>query len=331
MHSQSNLPVEVIALGSHLPDRVLSNFDLERMVDTSDEWIFPRTGIRQRRLVAEDEATSDLAIEAARQALERSELAPTDLDVILVATCTPDHLFPATACMVQAALGATNAMAFDLEAACSGFAYGFSVTAGMIAAGLAEHVMVIGAEALSRFTDYQDRGSCILFGDGAGAAILGPSAEGGELLYTEMGADGSDPEVLIIPAGGSRRPPSPEALNQRKHYMQLQGREVFKRAVNKMIELLRRIPEQTGVELSEISMVIPHQSNVRIINSALERAGMELDKAYLNIERVGNTSAASIPLAMDEAVQRGELERGDLVLLLAFGGGLTWASTLLRY
>jgi 3-oxoacyl-[acyl-carrier-protein] synthase-3 len=253
------------------------------------------------------------------------------VDVIIVATCTPDYLFPATGCLVQAALGAQNAMAFDLEAACSGFVYGFACASTMVATGMSRTALVIGAEALSRMTDYTDRRSCILFGDGAGAVVLRPSQNASEVLYSELGADGSQPEILMIPAGGSRMPASAETVETRQHYMKLEGREVFKQAVNKLIELLERVPERTGVELAEIKMVIPHQSNVRIINSALERAGLSVEKAYMNIDRVGNTSAASIPLAMAEAVQRGELERGDLVLFLAFGGGLTWASTLLRY
>jgi len=297
MDADQRLPVEIAGLSAYLPERVLSNQDLEQMVDTSDEWIFPRTGIRERRIAADDEATSDMALAAAREALQRAELDAAELDAVLVATCTPDYSFPATACLVQAGIGAGNAMACDLEAACSGFLYGLSWASGMIATGMAQNVLLIGAETLSRFTDYTDRRSCILFGDAAGAAVLHRSQNGGEVLYTELGSDGS----------------------------------VFKLAVNKLIELMQRLPERTGIALDDIKMVIPHQSNVRIVNSALERAGLDLDKAYMNIDRVGNTSAASIPLAMAEAVERGELERGDLALLLAFGGGLTWGSVLMRY
>ncbi len=331
MHTHDRLPVEIAALGAYLPQRVLSNHDLEQMVDTSDEWIFPRTGIRQRRIAADAEATSDLAIAAAGQALDAAGMDPAELDAILVATCTPDHLFPATACLVQAALGADEAMACDLEAACSGFVYGFTCAAAMVAGGAARNALVIGAEALSRFTDYSDRRSCILFGDGAGAAILRPPQNEGELIYAELGADGSQPEILMIPAGGARTPASEETVQDHQHFMKLQGREVFRQAVNKLIELLERIPDRTGVPLEDIKLVIPHQSNVRIINSALERAGLPVEKAYMNIDRVGNTSAASIPLAMAEAVEAGELRRGELALFLAFGGGLTWASALLRY
>ncbi|MFW6189873.1 MAG: beta-ketoacyl-ACP synthase III [Planctomycetota bacterium] len=331
MHTQRPLAVEIASVGSYLPRRVLSNHDLEKMVDTSDEWIVPRTGIRERRIADQEEATSDMALAAARQALERAGMDPGELDAVLVATCTPDYLFPATACLVQSELGAERAMACDLEAACSGFLYGVSHAAGMIGSGLARNALVIGAETLSRITDYEDRGSCILFGDGAGAALLRPADDSSELLYAELGADGSHPQILMVPAGAARNPASHQTVERREHYMQLQGRDVFKLAVNKLTELMKRIPERTGVDLEEIQMVIPHQSNIRIIKSACERSGVPLKKAYMNIDRVGNTSAASIPLALAEAVERGELKRGDLLLLLAFGGGLTWASTLLRY
>jgi len=331
MFTRQNLPVEIAALGTYLPEKVLSNHDLEQMVDTSDEWIVPRTGIRERRIAAPDQATSDLAALAARQALERAQMSADQIDAIIVATCTPDHMFPATACLVQAQLGAGNAMAFDLEAACSGFVFAFNCGAAMIASGMARNVMLVGAETLSRITDYEDRGSCILFGDGAGAAILRPAANSGAVLYSELGADGSNPDILIVPAGGSRNPTSHQTVEQREHYMHLQGREVFRLAVNKLTELLERIPERAGISLDEIKMVIPHQSNIRIIKSACERGGMDMERTCINIDRVGNTSAASIPLALGEAVERGEIGRGDLVLLLAFGGGLTWGATLLRY
>jgi len=331
MHTAKHLSVEIAGTGSYLPERVLSNFDLEQMVDTSDEWIVPRTGIRERRIAAKNEATSDLAAAAARKALANAGLPAEELDAVLVATCTPDHLFPATACLVQDAIGARNAMACDLEAACSGFVYGFVYAAGLITAGMAQNILVIGAETLSRLTDYTDRRTCILFGDGAGAVVLRSSQNGGEMLYAELGADGSRPEILEVPAGGSRLPASHQTVDERKHYMQLQGREVFRLAVTRLIKLMQHIPERTGVALDDIKMVLPHQSNVRIIKSALERSGLELEKAFMNIDTVGNTSAASIPLAMAEAVASGELVRGDLALFLAFGGGLTWASGLFRF
>ncbi len=331
MHSARSLPVEIAGTASYLPERVLTNFDLAEMVDTSDEWIVQRTGIRERRIVADDEATSDMAAKAALKALATAGVEAEDVDAILVATSTPDYLFPATGCLVQSAIGAQNAMACDLEAACSGFVYGMGCAAGMISAGMGRNILVIGAESLSRITDYTDRRSCILFGDGAGAALLRESRNGGEIMYAELGADGSNPEILMTPAGAARLPASHKTVDEHLHYMQLQGREVFKLAVNKLTELLLRIPDETGVDLAEIKMIVPHQSNVRIIKSALERSGLEMEKAYMNIDRVGNTSAASIPIAMAEALEAGSLDRGDLVLLLAFGGGLTWASLLLRY
>jgi 3-oxoacyl-[acyl-carrier-protein] synthase-3 len=242
MDTQRRLPVEIAALGSYLPERVLTNGDLERMVDTTDDWITRRTGIKERHIAAPDQATSDLAVAAAREALASAGLEASELDAILVATCTPDHTFPATGCLVQAAIGATNAMACDLEAACSGFLFGLSYAGGLIVSGMARNVLLIGAETLSRATDYSDRRSCILFGDAAGAAVLRPSQNGGEVLYTELGSNGSRPEILRVPAGGSRLPASHETVDQHAHYMQLQGREVFKLAVNNLIELMERLP-----------------------------------------------------------------------------------------
>lgn len=325
------LSVEIAGLGSYVPERVLTNHDLEEMVETSDEWITQRTGIKQRRLVTDDQATSDLAIAAARKALGDAQMEASELDAVIVASCTPDYLFPATGCLVQAALGAENAMACDLEAACSGFLYAFAQAAAMIGAGTAGNVLFIGTESLSRFTDYTDRRSCILFGDGAGAAVVRRGTEGREVIYGELGADGSDPDLLMIPAGGARTPASSETVRERQHYISLRGREVFRLAVNKLTELMLRIPDRTGISLDEIRTIIPHQSNVRIIRSACQRADVPEEKAYMNIDRFGNTSAASVPLALDEARKEGRVERGDLVLLLAFGGGLTWGSLLLRY
>jgi len=331
MQTRAGLPVEIAALGSYVPDRVLTNQDLEDMVDTSDEWITQRTGIKERRILAAHQATSDLAIQAGRRALQSAGLEARELDAVLVATCTPDYLFPAVACMVQADLGAGNAMACDIEAACSGFVYALTQASTLIASGAARNALVIGAESLTRFTDYQDRRSCILFGDGAGAALVRSAENGGEMIYAELGADGSDPTILWVPAGGARTPCSRETVEGKQHYMQLRGREVFRLAVNKLGELIQRIPERTGVSLDDIKAIVPHQSNYRIIKSACQRAGIAESKAYMNIDRFGNTSAASIPIALSEMAERGLVQRGDLVLLLAFGGGLTWASLLLRY
>ena len=331
MKTSPRLPVEIAGLGSYLPERVLTNQDLERMLDTTDDWITQRTGIAERRIADKDQATSDLALAAARGALKQAGVAPAAVDAIIVCTCTPDYPFPATACLVQTALGADNAVCYDLEAACSGFVFGLVQGASLLAAGLAENVLVVGAETLSRCTDYTDRRTCILFGDGAGAALIRSSRNGGELLFCELGADGSRPEILMIPAGGSRAPASKRSLQRREHFMKLNGREVFKWAVSKLGELMVRIPEETGIELDEIKLIIPHQSNSRIIRSMCERAGIPFEKAYMNIDRIGNTSAASIPIALHEATEQGLLKRGDLVLLLAFGGGVTWGSALLRY
>jgi 3-oxoacyl-[acyl-carrier-protein] synthase-3 len=331
MKSSPNLAVEIAGIGSYLPDKKLTNHDLEQMVDTSDEWITKRTGIKERRIADDSEATSDLAAVAARRALQDAGMEAQDLDAVLVATCTPDHFFPATACLVMTEIGAENAVAFDLEAACSGFVYGMMQGASMIGSGMAENILVIGAETLSRVTDWSDRRSCILFGDGAGAAVLTPARNGGEIIFCEAGGDGSRPEILIIPAGGTRQPASHETVEDGKHYMQLHGREVFKWAVGKLGELVDKIPEETGVSLEKVKLIIPHQSNERIIRSVCRRADLPHDKAFMNIDHAGNTSAASIPIALDEAVQEERLERGDLLLLLAFGGGVTWGSMLLRY
>jgi len=331
MKSAVKLQVEIAAVGSYLPDRILTNHELEQMVDTSDEWITKRTGIKERHIAAPEQATSDLALAAGRVALERAGMDASEVEAIIIATSTPDYPFPATACLVQTALGAENAMCYDLEAACSGFLFGVTQGASMIAAGVARNALVIGAESLSRITDYTDRRSCILFGDGAGAVVLRPSTGGGEIVFFEVGADGSRPDILILTDGGSRKPFCEETLQTRSQFMRLEGREVFKLAVNKLGELLVRIPDETGISLDKIKVIIPHQSNERIIRSVCERAGIASEKAYLNIDRVGNTSAASVPIAMDELLEQGRIERGDLVLLLVFGGGLTWGSMLVRY
>ena len=331
MNSLCNLPVRISGLGAYIPDKILDNKQIEQMVETTDEWIMQRTGIRERRIAAPHQATSDLGAEAARKALEAARLPAGELDAIILCTCTPDHLFPATACLVQAAIGADNAFCYDLQAACSGFLFGTAQGASLISSGMAENVLVIGAETLSRFTDWSDRGSCILFGDGAGAALLQKSNGDSELIFSEMGSDGSRPEVLNIAGGGSRLVASSQTVEDRKHFMHLEGRDVFKLAVGKLGQLVDVLPEKTGVKMQDIALLIPHQSNERIIRSVCQRAGLGQDRAYMNIDKVGNTSAASIPIAMKQAVDEGKLKRGDLTLLLAFGGGLTWGSMLLRY
>jgi len=317
--------------GSCVPSTILSNRDFEKMVDTSDEWIVSRTGIRERHVVGPGETTSSLALEAGRRALAAAKLAPEELDVVIVTTVTPDHQFPSTACKVQTLLGASKAAAFDLSAACSGFLYGLNVGRSLIAAGTAKNVLLIGAESLSRIVDYTDRTSCILFGDGAGAVVLSNEFERGEVLPSRIYADGSGYEVMWIRCGGSAERPTPELLAAGHHFMRIRGREVYKFAVNRFVELveeqIRAHPEL------ELGCVIPHQVNLRIIESARERLKIPSEQIYCNIEKYGNTSAASIPIAFDEAVRSGALEtsRGKLVIFCAFGAGLTWASGALRW
>ncbi len=335
MKSLCNIPLRIAGAGAYVPDEVMDNSRLEEMVETSDEWIVQRTGIRERRIAATQQATSDLAAEAARTALKRAGVKPENVDAIIVCTCSPDHIFPSTACLTQALIGAENAFCYDLQAACSGFVFGFAQGASLIAAGMAENVLVIGAETLSRFTDWTDRGSCILFGDGAGAVLLQKNCRNdesnSELVFCELGSDGNRPDVLNIEAGGARKPASHHTVEQRQHFMHLDGRDVFKLAVGKLGELVDSLPIDSNIDMEDIALIIPHQSNERIIRSVCRRAGLSQDRAFMNIESVGNTSAASIPMAMEQAIQEGKLNRGDLALLLAFGGGLTWGSMLIRY
>jgi 3-oxoacyl-[acyl-carrier-protein] synthase-3 len=323
--------VGIRGTGSCVPAKVLRNADFERMVDTSDEWITSRTGIRERHVVGEGESTSSLAVAAGQRALEAAGLAAGDVDAVIVATVTPDNQFPATACKVQAALGATRAAAFDLSAACSGFLYGLAVGRSLVASGTARNVLLIGAETLSRIVDYGDRTSCILFGDGAGAAVLSTQFERGEILPSRIYADGSGYEIMWIRTGGSSERPTPELLAAGHHYMRIRGREVYKFAVSRMVEL---VEEQTKANPGlELGIVIPHQVNLRIIESARERLGIAPELIYTNIEKYGNTSSASIPIAFDEAVRSGALDavKGKLVVFCAFGAGLTWASGALRW
>lgn len=323
--------VSITGVGSFLPERVLTNADLEKMVDTSDEWITKRTGIKERRIVQDGMATSDLAFNAARNALEDAKLSPKELDLIITSTITPDNLFPSTSCYVQEKIGATNAGAFDILAACAGFIYALSIAQGLISSGAMNNILVIGAECLSKFTDYTDRQSCILFGDGAGAAVVQKGNGKCEVLSTILGADGSQADVLILPAGGSKKPPSQKTIEERQHFMKIKGREVFKIAISNLIELIKNTVDKCGIKLEDIDLVIPHQSNLRIIKVAMSKLGIPMSKVYINIDRYGNTSSASVPIAIDEAKREKRLKRGDMVLLAAFGGGLTWSSSILRW
>jgi len=322
----------IIGTGSFLPPRVLTNHDLERMVDTSDEWITQRTGIKERRLVEPGTPTSALALEAAKEALAAAGVGPEDISLIVLATITPDTLLPATACWVQDRLGATHAGALDVAAACSGFLYALSIAATHVHANPKEKVLVIGAETLSYITDFTDRSSCILFGDGAGAAVVArsddPAVGFGPFV---LGSDGNGAEMMIVPAGGSLRPASHQTVDERLHYMKIRGREVYKFAVTKMVEMVAWAMEEGGITRDDLKLIIPHQVNVRILEAAARRLELTMEKIYMNIDRYGNTSAASVPIALDEAVRAGKLEPGDPVVLVAFGGGLTWAACSLRW
>ncbi|QGP93028.1 3-oxoacyl-[acyl-carrier-protein] synthase 3 protein 1 [Neomoorella glycerini] len=324
-------PVGIVGTGSCLPERILTNAELEQMVDTSDEWIRSRTGIRERRIASHDTAASDLAVPAAAKALAMAGLPAEAVDLIIVATVTPDTLFPATACLVQERLGARGAAAFDLSAGCSGFIYALAVASQFIAAGVYQTALVIGVEILSKIINWQDRNTCVLFGDGAGAVVLQAVPEGEGVLGLHLGADGNGGSLLSIPAGGSRLPASPSTVQNRLHTIHMNGPEVFKFAVRVMGEASLKALEQAGLRKEEVDFLIPHQANIRIIEAATKRLGLPPEKVYVNLDRYGNMSSASIPVALDEAYREGRLKRGDKVVLVAFGAGLTWGATVLSW
>jgi 3-oxoacyl-[acyl-carrier-protein] synthase-3 len=320
----------IVGLGSVLPERVVTNAEFEKLVDTSDEWIRERTGIRERHLAAPGETTSDLAVVAGRRALDAAGIAPEQLDLIVCATLTSDTPIPSAAVWVQRKLG-IGAPAFDVNAACAGFSYALSAGTAFIESGQAETVLVIGAEVLSSVMDYTDRGTCILFGDGAGAVVLRPSESPG-VIGSVLGADGRAAEILIIPAGGSARPASHETVDARDHSIRMpNGREVFKRAVVEMTNACRQLLEKSGYTSEDVDLLIPHQANARIMIAVAERLGVPLDRAVVDVETVGNTSAASIPIALDRAWRAGRIRVGDLVLLTSFGAGLAWGANLIRW
>lgn len=325
----SLLPVGIIGTGKYVPEKVLTNHDLERMVDTNDEWIVTRTGIRERRIAAPEQASSDLAYEASLIALKKAGITAEQLDLIIVATITPDMAFPSTACILQDKLGAKKAAAFDLSAACSGFIYGLANAANFIAMGIYKYALVIGAECLSRITDYTDRNTCILFGDGAGAAVLGAVPEGRGFKSFEIGADGAGGELLKIAGGGSRCPASPQSLEGKQHFIYMAGKEVFKFAVRIMGGSAEEALRKAGIDKSEVDLLVPHQANIRIIQSALEKLNLSEDKCMINLDKYGNMSAASIPVALAEADEAGRLREGDCIVLVGFGGGLTWGASVL--
>ncbi len=321
----------IIATGSYVPQNVITNQDLEKIVETSEDWIIERTGIRERRIVDGHQATSDLAYEAASIALKRAHLKPKDIDLIIVATITPDMPFPSTACILQDRLGAKNAAAFDVNAACSGFVYGLHIANSLIRSGLHQRILLIGAEVLSKVTDWQDRTTCILFGDGAGAVIIEASREKRGIVSTHIGSDGSLSELICIPGGGSRNPCSRDTILKRLNFIKMKGNETFKVAVRTLEELVVKTLQDNNLEPSQLSLLIPHQANIRIIQATAKRLNMPMEKVFVNIDKVGNTSAASVPIALDEAVQTGRVQDGDYILLEAFGGGLTWASSLIKW
>nr|WP_200793460.1 beta-ketoacyl-ACP synthase III [Caminicella sporogenes] len=323
--------VGILGTGSYLPEKEITNFDLEKMVDTSNDWIVSRTGIHTRRIADDSTATSDLATMAARKALEMANIKPEDLDLIIVATVTPDMAFPSTACIVQSNLGAANAAAFDLEAGCSGFLYGMTVGKQFIATGVYKYVLVIGAETLSKIMDWNDRNTCVLFGDGAGAVVLGPVEEGRGILSTYLGADGEKGKFLTQPAGGSRMPASIETVKQNLHYIKMDGSEVFKFAVRIMGDASKEALKLCNLNVEDVDYLVPHQANIRIILSAAKRLKLSMDKVYVNLDKYGNMSAASIPVALDEAVKQNKIRENDIVVLVGFGAGLTWGSCVVKW
>lgn len=322
-------PVGIIGTGMYVPEKVLTNADMEKIVDTNDEWIVSRTGIRERHIAAPEQATSDLAYEAAVRALDKAGLTADQLDLIIVATITPDMAFPSTACILQDKLGAKKAAAFDLSAACSGFVYSLATAVNFIGSGMYGNALVIGADTLSRITDYSDRNTCVLFGDGAGAVVLGPVAEGRGFKSFDLGAEGSGGVQLNLKAGGSRLPASEETVKEGKHYIYMNGREVFKFAVRVMGTATDEVLRKAGFEKEDIDLFVPHQANIRIIQSAMQRLNLPEEKCVINVDKYANTSAASIPLALVEAAESGRIHEGDKVLLVGFGGGLTWGAATL--
>lgn len=322
--------VGVIGVGEYLPKTILTNKDLEKKVDTSDEWITTRTGIKSRRLAAKHEAASDLALRAAKEALTDANLGPNDINLIIVATITPDMQFPSVACILQDRLQAKNAVCFDISAACAGFVYAITIAQQFIAAGTYKNVLVIGVEILSSVTDWQDRNTCVLFGDGAGAVILSEVRSGG-IISTYLASDGGLSDLLMIPAGGSRHPVSSKTLEKRMHYIKMRGNELFKIAVNKMSEAAEVVLKQAGLKCSDVDLFIPHQANIRIILAVAKKLGMPKDKIYLNIEKYGNMSSASTATALCEAVKEGKIKKGDIILLDAFGAGLVWGACIIKW
>lgn len=324
-----NLSARIIGMGSYLPKRVLTNHDLEKMVDTTDEWIVTRTGMKERRIAEPDEYTSDMGVMASRKALEDANLKPEDLDLILVATLTPDYVFPSTAALIQDALNAKEAAAFDFQAACSGFLYGLSIAKGFVESRMYKNVLLIASEKLSSITNYKDRNTCVLFGDGAAAAVISGEGEGYEISQVCLGADGNVANLLTLPAGGCRRPPTHKTIEANEHYIAMEGKELFKHAVRRMETAAKKCLEMAGMEENAIDWLIPHQANDRIINAISKRFLLSEQKVFKTVHKYGNTSASGIAIALDELMQEKDISSGEKLLLVAFGAGLTWGASIL--
>jgi 3-oxoacyl-[acyl-carrier-protein] synthase-3 len=321
----------ILGTGTALPEKVITNFDLEKLVDTSDQWITDRTGIKERRQAGPGETTSSLSVRAAHEALEMAGLKPQDLDLIICSTISPDMPLPSTAALIQRDLGARSCCAFDLAAACSGFLFGMTVADTFIKTGKAKYVLVIGAELLSRYLDYQDRATCVIFGDGVAAGVLGPVEPPAGILAEEMHTEGEYADHLFIPAGGTAKPATCQTVQEGEHYIKMRGNELFKVAVRSMEEVSKRVLQEAGVCAEQVSLFIPHQANQRITDAVRDRLGLTPEKVYSNISRIGNTSSASIPICLDECVRSGRIKKGDLILMSAFGAGVTWGAVLMRW
>jgi 3-oxoacyl-[acyl-carrier-protein] synthase-3 len=321
----------IIGMGHSYPEGILTNADLEKIVETSDEWITSRTGIKQRHKASPDEYTSQFGARAAKQALERAGLKPEDIDIIICATTTPDQIMPSTGALIQKELGAVNAAGMDIFAACSGFLYGLTMVESMIKTGQINHALVIGAEVLTKYVDYTDRGTCVIFGDGAGAAVLGPVPEGKGILATKIKSDGRYEEQLYSPGGGTKLGTTHATIDNGDHFFKMKGNELFKVAVRSMADISAEMLEKSGYAVDDVDLVIPHQANQRITDAVASRLNVPEEKVYSNIAEMGNTSSASIPIAIDECIESGRIKEGSLVLLTAFGGGVTWGATVLRF
>lgn len=319
----------IIGCGSFLPKKTLTNADLESMVETSDEWIVTRTGISERRVAGDDEHTSTMGINAANQAIENAKINPEDLDLIIVATCTPDYFFPSTAALIQRSIGATNAAAFDLQAACTGYLFALSIAKSYIESGNYKNILIVASEKISSIVDYEDRNTCILFGDGASAAVVSDKGKGLEIKNVTLGTDGNQAELLILPGGGSRVPSSTKSVESKQHYLKMEGREVFKHAVRLMESAAKQCLQKVGIPQEDISWLVPHQANIRIISAIAKRFDVPLDNVYKTVHKYGNTSASGVAIALEELRAEKEIAKGDNLLLVAFGSGLTWGASLL--